>query len=133
MIETSPMNEIVPIALEKSYLEGKGLVANDPSANDDSVTTEEPVANSEHLFHLGKIYVSVIESAPAKVRIDNHPYDEFVQILQGRLILTLDDGSEFKFEQGDSLVVPRGYTGYWEMPEQYRELIVIDTEALGSM
>jgi uncharacterized cupin superfamily protein len=118
MIETSPMNEIVPIALEKSYLEGKGLVANDPSANDDSVTTEEPVANSEHLFHLGKIYVSVIESAPAKVRIDNHPYDEFVQILQGRLILTLDDGSEFKFEQGDSLVVPRGYTGYWEMPEQ---------------
>lgn len=64
---------------------------------------------------------------PLEVRIDNHPYDEFVQILEGRLILTLDDGREFKLEQGDSLVVPKGYTGTWHMPEQYRELIVIDT------
>ena len=120
------MKEIIPIAIEKSYLEGKGLVAQDPSATDDSVTTDGPVSNSAHTFHEEKIHVSVIESEPAKVRIDGHPYDEFVHILEGRLILTLDDGREFKFEQGDSLVVPKGYTGTWHMPEKYRELVVTD-------
>ena len=29
--ETTPMSEIVPIAIEKSFLEGKGLVEDDPS------------------------------------------------------------------------------------------------------
>ena len=29
---------------------------------------------------------------------------------------------------GDSLVVPKGYRGGWEMPVPYRELIVVDTE-----
>jgi uncharacterized cupin superfamily protein len=48
------------------------------------------------------------------------------------LILTLDDGRTFEFEQGDSLVVPKGYKGSWEMPERYRELVVVDTEAIGS-
>lgn len=35
-----------------------------------------------------------------------------------------------EFKQGDSLVVPKGYTGTWEMPEKFRELIVIDTDFL---
>jgi uncharacterized cupin superfamily protein len=29
---------------------------------------------------------------------------------------------------GESLIVPKGYQGGWEMPERYRELIVVDTE-----
>ena len=85
-----------------------------------------------HSFHTGKIAVSVIDVEPTKVRIEGLPYDEFVHILKGRLILTLDDGREFKFEEGDSLVLPKGYVGYWEMPEPYRELVVIDTESVGS-
>lgn len=126
------MNEIIPIAVEKSYLEGKGLVAEDSSSSDENVKSEKPVEHSSHVFHQGKILVTVIESEPAKVRIEGSVYDEFVHILQGRLILTLDDGREFKFEQGDSLVVPKGYVGSWYMPEQYRELVVIDTEAIES-
>ena len=83
-------------------------------------------------FHQDKILVTVIEAGPDQVRIEGLPYDEFVQILKGRLILTLDDGRTFEFEQGDSFVVPKGYVGYWDMPEPYRELVVIDTEAMGS-
>ena len=78
------------------------------------------------------IPVTVIQAGPGKVHIDGLPYDEFVQILEGRLILTLDDGRSFEFEQGDSLVVPKGYVGSWEMPEPYRELVVIDTETMGA-
>lgn len=132
MKETPPISDIVPIALEKSYLEGKGLVAEDPSEYDEYVDSENENPSSSHTFHQGKILVSVIEAGPGKVRIEGLPYDEFVQILEGRLILTLDDGRTFEFEQGDSFVVPKGYVGYWEMPERYRELVVVDTEAIGS-
>lgn len=124
---------IVPIALETSFLEGKGLALEDASQYNEYVEAdEERSPSSSHTFHLGKILVEVIEAGPGKVRIDGLPYDEFVQILKGRLILTLDDGRSFEFEEGDSLVLPKGYVGYWEMPEPYRELVVVDTEMIGS-
>ena len=55
-------------------------------------------------------------------------YHEFITILEGRLILTPDSGGEFEYKAGDSLIVPKGYVGGWDMPERYRELIVVDTE-----
>ena len=52
---------------------------------------------------------------------------EYVQVLEGRLILTPDDGEEVEYKKGDSLIVPEGYTGYWYMPEKYREFVIINT------
>ena len=129
----TPETKVVPIAIEKSFLEGKGLTPGDPSEFDDEgVTSEESDEElskfSTHAFFAGKILVSVYESDPAKVRIDNLPYDEYVHILEGRLILSHDDGETFEFKQGDSLIVPQGFTGYWHMPEKYRELIIINTD-----
>ena len=74
--------------------------------------------------------VSVFEAGPGKVRIEGALYDEFITILEGRLILTPDSGGVFEYKAGESLVVPKGYVGGWEMPERYRELIVVDTEFL---
>lgn len=123
-------NEIIPIPIEKSFLEGKGLVLENSEQYDSYTDSDgEPESPSfSHEFHTDKIHVSVIEAGPGKVRIDGLPYDEFIHILKGRLILTLDDGREFTFEQGDSLVLPEGYVGYWHMPEKYRELVVINTK-----
>ena len=129
------MPRIVPIAVEKSYLLGIGLVAADlsaPDPRDDNVTTETPIENASHTFHMGKIMVAVYEAQPGTARIVDARYDEFVHILEGRLVLTVEDGEAFEFEQGDSLVVPKGFTGSWHMPEKYRELIVIDTGYLES-
>ena len=134
--EETSMGTIVPIAIASSYLEGRGLVAADLSEsdpNDSNVVSEEPIENSSHIFHTGKIMVGVYEAAPGKVHIDDAKYDEFVQILEGRLILTPDGGDEsYEYKTGDSFVVPKGYTGAWHMPEKYRELIVIDTSYLES-
>ncbi len=136
--KTQPMDQsrIVPIAIAESYLEGRGLVAADLSEsdpNDSNVVSDEPIENSSQVFHMGKIMVAVYEAAPGKVHIDDAKYDEFVQILEGRLILTPDGGDEsYEYKTGDSFVVPKGYTGTWHMPEKYRELIVIDTSYLES-
>ena len=122
---------ILPISIAHSFLDGKGLTPGDPSEFDDeeNISQEgEPAGFSTHNFHTGKIMVSVYEAGPGKVRIEGALYDEFITILEGRLILTPDSGGEFEYKAGDSLIVPKGYVGGWDMPERYRELIVVDTE-----
>jgi uncharacterized cupin superfamily protein len=81
------------------------------------------------LFFEGKISAYVFDVDPGKVRIDGLPYDEYIHILEGRLILTPDDGEEVEYKKGDSLILPEGYTGYWYMPEKYREFVIINTIA----
>lgn len=123
---------VLPIAVEQSFLDGEGLSAGDPSEFDEEGVSredgEEPAPFGVHNFHTGKIMVSVYEAEPGKVYIDGLPYDEFIQVLEGRLILTPDSGGRYEFKQGESLVLPRGYKGHWEMPEKYRELIIINAD-----
>ena len=120
----------VPISIDRRLLAGEGLSAGDLSEFDDEgITADDATADFHtHNFHTGNIMVSVYEAGPGKVRIDGSVYDEFITILEGRLILTPDSGGEYEYKAGDSLVVPKGYQGGWEMPERYRELIVVDTE-----
>ena len=122
---------VIPIAIEQGYLEGRGLTRVDPSEFDgENVTRDDDFTSDSytHAFYAGKIFVAVYEAGPGRVYIDGAVYDEFVQILEGRLILTPDGGDAIEFKQGESLVVPQGYKGYWYMPEKYRELIIINTD-----
>ena len=119
---------ILPITIHKHFLEGQGLVAVDPAAeSDEGISTEGTINSSSHLFFEGKISAYVFDVDPGKVRIDGLPYDEYIHILEGRLILTPDDGEEVEYKKGDSLILPEGYTGYWYMPEKYREFVIINT------
>ncbi|MEM8563741.1 MAG: cupin domain-containing protein [Pseudomonadota bacterium] len=129
--ESSPVQaSLKPIPIGASFLDGKGLAKGDPQEfSDGDISTEDGSASfSQHTFFTGKIVVAVYESEPSKVRIDGLPYDEFIQVLEGRLILTTDDGDTFEFKEGDSLTLPQGFVGFWEMPETYRELIVINAD-----
>ena len=119
---------ILPITIQKHFLDGQGLVATDPAtASDEGVSTEGTINSSSHLFFEGKISAYVFDVDPGKVRIDGLPYDEYIHVLEGRLILTPDDGEEVEYKKGDSLILPEGYTGYWTMPEKYREFVIINT------
>ena len=124
------LGSAVPISIDRKLLAGEGLNAGDLSEFDDEGIAADD-ANADfrtHNFHTGNIMVSVYEAGPGKVRIDGSVYDEFITILEGRLILTPDSGGEYEYKAGESLIVPKGYQGGWEMPERYRELIVVDTE-----
>jgi uncharacterized cupin superfamily protein len=70
--------------------------------------------------------VSIFESTPAKTNHRTRPtdVDEFVYVLSGKLILTETNGTRHEYRPGDSLVLPVGYTGTWEMQGNYRELVV---------
>ena len=57
------------------------------------------------------------------------PYDEYVLVLSGEVTLTSDAGYSQTFAKGDSFLVPKGWTGIWDMPGQYLEKIVVETVA----
>jgi uncharacterized cupin superfamily protein len=54
-------------------------------------------------------------------------YDEIelCVILEGRVRLTGDDGSEATYGPGDAFVLPKGFTGVWETLEPLRKIYAI--------
>ena len=116
----------LPITIHRHFLEGQGLVVTE-AESDEAISTESTINSSSHLFFEGKISAYVFDVDPGRVRIDELPYDEYIHILKGRLILSPDNSAEVEYKTGDSLILPEGYTGYWTMPESYREFVIINT------
>ncbi len=50
-------------------------------------------------------------------------------VVSGKLILTDGAGRVQEFVAGESVVVPKGFTGIWKMEGNYRELIAIERTA----
>ncbi len=82
------------------------------------------------LFQGDELVIEVYEDGPATFAVtEPFPFDEFVLVLSGKLILTDAGGQVHEFVAGDSLVVPKGFTGTWKMLGNYRELVAIGTAA----
>lgn len=87
--------------------------------------------NWESVIHQGDFVVSVFAASPAIIDINEpFPYDEFVLVLEGEVTLTNIDGGTATYKEGDTFLVPKGWLGTWDMPFKYREMIVIETDAL---
>ena len=88
---------------------------------------------SEHwqrVLHQGEVVVAIYEAKPALIDIsDPFPYDEFVLVLDGQVTLTHIDGEKQTYKAGETFLVPKGFLGTWDMPGNYREMIVIETKA----
>ncbi len=86
--------------------------------------------NWEQVLHQGDFVVAVFAASPAVIDVSApFPYDEFVLVLEGRVTLTDIDGHKQTYTEGDTFLVPKGWLGTWDMPSQYREMIVIETRA----
>ena len=80
------------------------------------------------VFGLANFGVNLTRLAPGGESALRHAHsrqDEFVYVLSGKLILTEPNGTRHEYLPGDSLVLPVGYTGTWEMQGNYRELVVL--------
>lgn len=87
--------------------------------------------NWESVLHQGDFVVSVFAASPAILDVNEpFPYDEFVLVLEGEVTLTNVDGGKQTYKEGDTFLVPKGWLGTWEMPVKYREMIIIETDAL---
>ena len=73
----------------------------------------------------GSVEVGVWSCTPGGWAIENRPDTETVRILSGRARLTDTDGSSTDLGPGDVLVLPKGWSGRWDIIEPLRKLYVL--------
>ncbi len=116
-----------PFPLDKAKLAGTGLEDLPPLPEE--IRLNGVQNNSESLLFDGEFIAFVWRGDDGTLLMDNHPFDQFVQVLNGVAILTEKDGSPQEFNIGDSFIVPKGFTGAWEIRDEYRELIIFESKA----
>jgi len=120
-------DDTAPVRLDPDKVAGIGLTAIPPDAFKDILETGELKMRVARLFEGKELRVEIFESTPAKTNHKKRPTDgdEFVYVLSGKLILTEVDGKRQEFHPGQSVVLPAGYNGTWEMQGNYREIAVV--------
>jgi len=115
------------VRLDANKMAGLDLTAIPPDAYQDILVGGELNMRVASLFEGKELRVSIFESTPARTNHRTRPndQDEFVYVLSGKLILTEPNGKVHEYLPGDSLVLPLGYTGTWEMQGNYREIAVV--------
>jgi uncharacterized cupin superfamily protein len=86
-----------------------------------------PVKPMHKLFELGRLLIDVVQSNGTGVQLDNFPNDEFLTILVGGLTLTTNETkAEQCFYAGDSVLIPKGWSGLWRThPGMFREVAIV--------
>jgi uncharacterized cupin superfamily protein len=120
-------DSVAPVQLDRDKIAGLGLTAIPPDAYKDILESGELKMRVATLFEGKELRVEIFESTPAKTNHKKRPTDgdEFVYVLSGKLILTEPNGRSHEYRPGDSLVLPAGYTGTWEMQGNYREIAIV--------
>lgn len=115
-----------PVRMDPDKMAGLDLTATGGGAYEDILVEGELKFRVATLFAGEELRVSVFESTPATTDHRTRPLDvdEFVLVLSGKLILTEPDGTRHEFTPGNTVVLPRGYTGKWTMEGNYRELAI---------
>jgi uncharacterized protein len=72
----------------------------------------------------GKFFTGIWQSEPGKWRI-RYTEEEYCHLLQGVSVITSLDGRSLTVRAGDRFVIPRGFTGTWEVIEATRKIYVI--------
>jgi uncharacterized cupin superfamily protein len=119
-----------PVRMNAENMAGLGLTPIPNEGFTDILVEGELEFTIARLFQGAELTVVVVESTPAKTDHRNRPleYDEFVLVLNGKLVLTEPNGTRHEFTPGQAFVVPKGYTGTWEQQGTYRELAIIATQ-----
>jgi uncharacterized cupin superfamily protein len=81
----------------------------------------------EHIFHAsadGAFVVGLWSCTPCTERVTSYPTDEFCVVLEGRVVLTGDDGAIAEYREGDAFVIQRGWSGTWAMPAPFTKHFV---------
>jgi uncharacterized cupin superfamily protein len=117
-----------PMLVKKSTLAGDGLEVL-PVQWPKEMLKSGVKQHKDLAVYTGQLTASVYEPADGVLQFKDQPYDEIVHVLHGESTLTPTGGAPHRFKTGDIFVVPKGFTGTWEMRDNYREFIVIETNA----
>jgi hypothetical protein len=123
-------NAVRAVKLDPEKLAGINLPDEEQFMPPEDVLEGNHRPRGEVLHYGEQLITEVYEDDPATLLFDEpYTYDEFIMVLSGKLVLTGTGGEPQEFVQGESLVIPKGFTGTFKMVGNYRELIVIEREA----
>ncbi len=71
-----------------------------------------------------QVQVGVWEAGMGKLIIDNFPFTEYVLMTSGSVIVTEKNGETMTFKVGDTFVIPKGWSGVWDVQERMKKQIV---------
>ena len=119
-----------PVRMNPDKIAGVDLTAGEPFLAPEDLLEGNHRPRGDALYWGKELVVEIYEDDPGTHAITNpFPVDEYVMVLSGKLILTDADGQMQEFVAGDLLMVPKGFTGTWQMLGNYRELIVVERES----
>ena len=71
-----------------------------------------------------RIRIGVWEAGAGKSVIKKFPFTEYVLMISGRVVVTEEDGASREFSTGDTFVIPKGWSGVWDVKERMKKQIV---------
>ena len=72
---------------------------------------EQTFNNADESFSMG-----IWESTQANIPSD-WPYDEFMYVIQGQILMTDEHGNTYEINPGEGIIVPTGWKGNFSVPE----------------
>lgn len=70
------------------------------------------------------VRVGVWEAGMGKSVIEDFPFTEYVLMISGSVIVTDKKGESRRFSSGDTFVIPKGWSGVWDVQERMKKQIV---------
>ncbi|AWJ91703.1 DUF861 domain-containing protein (plasmid) [Azospirillum baldaniorum] len=117
-----PRRALVPI--------DQRLIGDDPGkpAVFGTVLSGDPQESFLNLYDGGggRFACGVWQCTPGTIAMADWPYEEFCVLLAGRVVITPRDGAPQEHGEGDAFVIPRGFTGVWEVRETIRKYYAIE-------
>ncbi|MEM7564560.1 MAG: cupin domain-containing protein [Pseudomonadota bacterium] len=76
--------------------------------------------------HTGEVVVKVgvWEAGAGKFEIQDFPFTEYVLMISGQVVVSELDGVSRSFGAGDTFVIPKGWSGEWDVKQRMKKQIV---------
>ena len=130
------MTDLTIIAFDRDGPDGRGLSAIDESPDDLPLVPGSGVrvqrGDTYFTDDTGKCIAGIWDCTPCQTAMGPYPFDEFMVILEGSVIIVHEDGTETIFRAGESFVIPKGAPVSWKQTESLRKfyVVVIDEEEI---
>ena len=71
-----------------------------------------------------KVKVGVWEAGEGRLDLEDFPFTEYVLMISGVVTVIEQNGDSMTFKAGDTFVIPKGWTGIWDVQERMKKQIV---------
>lgn len=85
----------------------------------------EPETSGITFFSGHGVDVGVWECTPGGWAIVNRPNTETMMLLEGTVTITPADGEPVELTEGDVFVLPKGWSGRWDITETVRKFYIV--------